>query len=1761
MGAKEVIKILRKNISAEDLPCIIAALRRDQLIWDSLSDPILMGKMLNFSTGEYKFWSPANIAVMAVNDIAPEQFNLYPPEAWPVELQQNVKLALTDAISGNIELKDIRDVSFITLGLKNKYRENLNWRETFSFLIAQSDSEGIARIEKIKPVIACLYGLVTDPGQFIRFVTNDIRGGYSLAIHAVLSQPLDEASHLDIFKNLLQSMALDDSLDFLKLLENADCKKLTNQLAKDLLDYSGLEKALSESESTTVKQLHSLSMLYQLAGEPKKAIQILNKAKSILGEMSKDITRSKGHIALYQLDDDEFKEEMRSEIYDLASEKDEKIVTTAAALIDRKQLSNDELVSLEPEIQILYAAGSEKDPDRARLIVSGAVDKIIRGGSFATNLTDPADLLKALKTLNEEKALVALENFFLKIFNNDRRLVKTIRDMKLKRNEYLEAEEACQLIAATDPNDFENRRILGGLCVKMGEWEDAYSEYAFLNTNDPALSIEDEIFLAEMSLNTGRHKEAKILSEKIIARDENQSRAFICAGKSCLALTELNLASGYLKKATELDPELPESWESLAEYYRQAGDEAQELEILKKGLQFSPDSGAMNYRMSQVLLDQERFTESLPYLEKAVKLIPGTRQIALDLSRSLRKTGRVEDAASVIGKAREKWADDPYLAYEEGEINYFNRQLDKAVQCFQFALATLDPQIDWCWQYGKALIDLEAQTDLDAVINRSALNKTYQLITAENIDANDIEKTFILAKMAFFQGKHCTALEKYRKLIENRNAESEFWQAKIQIGIGQAALADGKSEAALAALKEADSRMGDDLLGKKLLAEAYYHNRLVPDAIAVAEEVPVILPVRPDNLLWHARFMKKLEKYDESLKTYRDTVELSPNDLGILLECAEAEEKVGNKDQSLQILKQLLSSDSEQPSFWEHGSRIANSIEENSMAIAFLKKAIEKAEQVNVDQTFTLAILESKAGNISGAIQSINEARKIDPERKELLEISAILQAEVGDYGQAIDVMKKSFTGNDEEKIMHDLPDAWIGMISSEDAKWFTLSRWAEKAGMLTDAFAFVENALNLVPDNVHYRKEAALLAFILLEDEKLKKLLQVPERELLQGSSDQEFTKQKKEDCATLYALKANILLDESEIVLAKQYVADAFEFDPDCSFTRIVKGRTLALQGDMNSSKDVVQDLDSDNPLLPAALLDMEGWPEAIINAEKYLADHQLEPIAWLNLIKVFIEESEIWQFRQSLGIQVNLPDINILNQARQEQVSAALEHLPAMSDSRQIADWLARFQLLSSASLQEVNSITFMDSTPENYLAFALALWRLNCYEECNEACTKFPKDPNLNILRSQVLSKIDADAAIKAGQWAIENDPENIFSHIAFAKTCILSGESRTALQAFEKALELRPDFAELHGEAAKMSLDSGDSLNAMVHLVAAHQAEPDNEEIVLELGKAYLKENQIENAISLLKEFTTDFRKSSETLIDLAKAYAASGNKQLAINQIEQIGSEFSLSTFGLLECSRLLLECGEVQKSFDFARKAAMVSPDSPEVIILIAEIVARKNGKEQALQLLNKAIEKDQKEYAVLRTRALYSFEIAGEEVSLPLFEELHNSDPEDDEILSGLAKIAFHQGECGKAKEYGLAALKFGNQSHQIHQILGNIYHTEGNLDKAIFHLTKAIDLQPDLLEAYLELSAVYNSRRSFTQAIETLSKAVEQISDNADLYLALAGLLKESKDYRQAEFMLRKAMELTPDDLNIRRQLGAVVALNLIHSSQEVHYAYEH
>jgi tetratricopeptide (TPR) repeat protein len=181
----------------------------------------------------------------------------------------------------------------------------------------------------------------------------------------------------------------------------------------------------------------------------------------------------------------------------------------------------------------------------------------------------------------------------------------------------------------------------------------------------------------------------------------------------------------------------------------------------------------------------------------------------------------------------------------------------------------------------------------------------------------------------------------------------------------------------------------------------------------------------------------------------------------------------------------------------------------------------------------------------------------------------------------------------------------------------------------------------------------------------------------------------------------------------------------------------------------------------------------------------------------------------------------------------------------------------------------------------------------------------------------------------------------------------------------------------------------------------------------------------------------------------------------------------------------------------------------------------------------------------------------INGPRAGLDELQKLVNSYPDDFNVLNALAKLYVEVGELDNAISIAQQALKActdktpRNDQANLHLLIGQVLRQTGQLDQSIDHLSEAIQLAPNRLEPYLELGLARKERREYQQALQIFEQATSIAPDDPRAPYQAGLALKESKDYKSSETMLRRAVNLAPHDLNIRRQLAAVVALNLVHN----------
>ncbi len=288
--------------------------------------------------------------------------------------------------------------------------------------------------------------------------------------------------------------------------------------------------------------------------------------------------------------------------------------------------------------------------------------------------------------------------------------------------------------------------------------------------------------------------------------------------------------------------------------------------------------------------------------------------------------------------------------------------------------------------------------------------------------------------------------------------------------------------------------------------------------------------------------------------------------------------------------------------------------------------------------------------------------------------------------------------------------------------------------------------------------------------------------------------------------------------------------------------------------------------------------------------------------------------------------------------------------------------------------------------------------------------------------------------------------------------------------------------------------------------------------------------------------------------------------------------------------AEIALQAGDAQAAYEqitsaISLEGAASSPASGQLALLLARALDRLNRPAEALSALEKALSRASQPLPLLLERIQLLRKIHGAKAATDILQQLATQYPTEPEVL---APLAFALAEAGqeeaaiRAAQGALQAMAVaveaavaqsprpssrpaaspaaleepyaGGEAARpagLHALLGRLLSSAGQLDGAIHHLNEAIRMEPRCLEPYLELGRALQERRQQVQALQVYSQATQVAPRDPRPYYQAGLALKESKDYLGAENMLRRASALAPNDVSIQRQLGAVVALNLVHN----------
>ncbi|MGK7396892.1 MAG: tetratricopeptide repeat protein [Candidatus Cyclobacteriaceae bacterium M3_2C_046] len=224
----------------------------------------------------------------------------------------------------------------------------------------------------------------------------------------------------------------------------------------------------------------------------------------------------------------------------------------------------------------------------------------------------------------------------------------------------------------------------------------------------------------------------------------------------------------------------------------------------------------------------------------------------------------------------------------------------------------------------------------------------------------------------------------------------------------------------------------------------------------------------------------------------------------------------------------------------------------------------------------------------------------------------------------------------------------------------------------------------------------------------------------------------------------------------------------------------------------------------------------------------------------------------------------------------------------------------------------------------------------------------------------------------------------------------------------------------------------------------------------------------------------------------------------------------------------ILHQKGNVEQALTAAQVAERSNIQSPELFALLGELYLKANQPEEAEQYLTKAIDLDQDNYRhYLLAGMVYlahqdtitaeeyiikSLELAPNQqayaalVDINLYKKDYENafkyldlnlaqDPDNQELIYKKGRLLRLTGELGKAKTVFYDLLRHDSTHLATYDELSVLSFNTYKYDSAIFFANKALTLNQNHLQAYLNLARVYNRRGYYTASIENYKQILEK------------------------------------------------------------------
>lgn len=1772
MQVMDLYNILEHLESKDQVSYLIRALRKDETIWSFLKNSTDDQTNNIASLAADRKLNPGSLGLLALDyELITSGF---PETRLKVAVLEDCMVAYESFIQQHNPPVSLEEAAKLAIVLIEKKKISPSWSKIILEIVNRMHLGDDISIKNLwGTVFAVTINLIKDQDDLLADLVSlpMVSQGIELLVHSLISLPISD----DEKARKLFAICNDQTPDVIEILllhlvsvNERDLAVLTGKLCLEKYLPSDQNSEENENSIEAPDKALKKSMFYkqiasiaQIAGETDMADKMIAKSISIIDTISSGLRIQKlsifdqtGNkleleegIAKININNPEILQELSSVGY-IPSNNDVKAATQhpVAMLQEAKKLfeaGNKELARLECEKSL---TGEKFDQLNQLVNYQPKFNPNWNPGDVVSSLLEMEaidEAVNAAKTLLEKNPASLKSN-------------QIAAEAFIAAQRYSEALPLLELLSKSAIGSIESERTLAECYKRIGNLEASYRVRKQLINNDSP-DTKDLLNFAESAIDLDLPQEVFGATSQILDQDPENTGALSVNGKAYVLTGNRAMASECFSKAIEMGTDDPNPWIGLAELYVKDDDYRKAIETLRGGLSALPKSVEIKRRLAELLMDSGSATEALPYLNELANV---TRDLQIRiLQAEAMKTLGLAEYKGLIKNLYDQYPDNPEIIHAHAAELIREGKRPEAQAVLQQQITESEPGGQMNLTFADAVVGMDYERSGEVkVLSRQEFEKVQEII--DSCLSEDIENTraqLLKAELFANKGFHEQAFEAYTKLLEKQNSIDKSFFERIQAGFASSAAFLGKFEVALAAIKQAVDTKPQWIGLRKVLANIYAMAGEISDAL---EQATIVLDSGAqivENVIWFTEFLSGIGKTEEAESKLREIVKEQPDNLTLKIKMAELMTKNGKIDDAVELTAALapqLSSDMSDDELLS-AAQMFDKIGDASSAVTCLENRFKK--QRLFAQKLDLAGYHYKQQQYSKTMEALDAVEVADEEPNLLNCLKADVLAKSGEFQHALDLLQNSvdeLNGFNLTETLLFIPDEWNKLIASKQPKLELEAKISIQLGKADVCQSAAREWLEREPENAK--------AWILALESELAIAAISNEIQNIDFETEDEIGLPE----AHLAALKIDALL-EADQAFEAQKVYEKFASTENLA-VKTAGIRLSILSGHLAEAEETFDQIMADRSeidnsetaiklgmirILINTAKKLSRWNEALTISSETATNYGWHSCCVLQYLTVLVQAKEFEQTVKNLSIDIHSPVSFLQNVKMDEEINWLAGLLNGKSEDL-VERWVLRGKMADSPVSENIKAFALITPSPDDAAAMILALHQNGQNSTAIQVAKKFPTDASVLFALSEIQAESDPEAAIDTINTLIANEPL-IPAALAMRSSLFeKTGKIDLAINDLEQAISDWPNETNWRLMAALLWERYGNTKNAVIQLTAAYDLKPEDERIALELSKALIGESDLDKAVDVLSPLTQKNPNLYEAWEVMAEAQSQRGEMTLALEAAKKASEINPVSTKPHLMSGKIHLEHGNLDKALEHARLAVSQNKKDADAIIFLAKVLHQQGEERQALAVLEMTNHCEDVTVQTMIEHVNLVKQINGGSYAKELIASLSDKYPENVELLKLLASAQAESGDTGDAEQTAKRALRVDPDEPDLHLFLGKINAESGHLDQAINHLSQGITNKSDKMDGYLMLSKVYEQQREFTKALDALKQAMDLVPTDTRSYVAAANLYKNSKDYSSAEKVLQKAVEIDPRDVAIRRQLGALLALKLVHHSQE-------